>query len=131
MSAFQIKNKNNSAIPINELDKEIAEFWGVECMERAYATSPKLMEQNSRLGRTCNWYDTIGLSIALSPLPNGEIPWKMVIAGILGSSLMVIGMPEEIVDEYTLSIKWYEENFSDHWNLIRYFNSKGYKAFKV
>ncbi len=55
MNAFQIVDKDNNPVPINELDKQAAEFWDVELRSRSYAC-PTI--------NNTNWYDSIGWKIA-------------------------------------------------------------------
>lgn len=54
---FQILNKDNDAININDLDVEAAEFFGIPVDDKEYAAP------NGPYSG-CNWYDTIGWSIA-------------------------------------------------------------------
>ena len=53
---FQIKNKQGIAIPLNTLDKEIAELFGVKCDTKEYISYPSRTDQMPR----SNWFDTLG-----------------------------------------------------------------------
>lgn len=70
MSAFQILNKDGIAIPINELDKEICELWGVPIHPKRYAMEnpreyyPEGNKGNYDYVSQANWFDTIGYMIA-------------------------------------------------------------------
>lgn len=54
---FQFKNKNNTILPINEIDRIACEFWQVEFNTRHYATP------NPSVWGMPNWFDTIGHAI--------------------------------------------------------------------
>ena len=66
---FKILDKDNNAIPINQLDKEIAELWGKECDPKHYAVPRKRdTYPEGRKGQfdyitQSNWFDTIGWRI--------------------------------------------------------------------
>lgn len=71
MSAFQILDKNNNAIPINKLDKEVCELVGNEQDNKYYCTLGKREDYPDGFkgkwefhSRTTNWYDSIGWMIA-------------------------------------------------------------------
>ena len=59
--SFKILNSENQPVPINELDREAAEFWGQPIKDREYAT-PKLEEEIS-FYFVPNWFDKIGHAI--------------------------------------------------------------------
>jgi hypothetical protein len=67
MNAFQILNKEDQAISINELDQEVCELVGVSQDKKYYCRLGKREEFKSELDylwKTSNWYDTIGWMIA-------------------------------------------------------------------
>lgn len=70
MAAFQILDKENNAIGILELDKEVCELWGVPVHPKRYAMEnpreyyPEGIKGEFDFYSQSNWYDTIGWMIA-------------------------------------------------------------------
>lgn len=68
---FQIKNKEGNPIPINDLDKEAAQFWNKSVHPTQYAF-PYTYPENGSFQECIaaswmpanNWYDMIGFNIA-------------------------------------------------------------------
>lgn len=60
--SFQILNSQGVAIPINDLDKEVCEFWGKEYSEKNYANPYIEREDGSTPYLKDNWFDAIGWS---------------------------------------------------------------------
>lgn len=67
MNAFQILDKENQPIEINELDKQVCELVGNEQDKKYYCLLGKREDYESDwayISNTSNWYDTIGWMIA-------------------------------------------------------------------
>jgi hypothetical protein len=67
MNAFQILDKNDEAIPINQLDREVCDIMEKEQDPKWYCTLGRESEYKSRIDYVLhapNWYDTIGWMIA-------------------------------------------------------------------
>ncbi len=165
---FQILNKEDKAISINELDKEAAEFWGQEVDPEHYAspykkvefTNPnnlepcseqyiraKILHDCKETERTIstNWYDIIGFRIAC-PLSNWTSGWNNVIHSLCSESIGQAVLTKDFIipDEF----EWNDEYLSlpqdiqlaifnvlsfmkPYVDLIKYWESKGYKPVKV
>ena len=99
MKQFQILNPAGQAIPIGELDREAAAFWGKPLHEKQYAnptpifTNPKNLEGRElsaamfkhELNQVGNWYDIIGWHI--STQGNECSGWSNVAASMMASQL--------------------------------------------
>lgn len=103
MKKFQILDKDNNPISINELDKEAALFWRKQVNEESYATpyhKTKFENVNNLEGddlkramclhsfeyefKNSNWYDVIGWNIAY--MSNYSSGWHGVATTILDNS---------------------------------------------
>jgi len=114
MNAFQIIDKDNNPIPINELDKQAAAFWDEELHPKQYA-SPK--------GKG-NWFDTLGWHIAQQHSSHfyGRNTWNAV------KLSMFIGLSYDIVEQtnpaaYTQAqINYLKPYYDliDHWASLGY-----------
>ena len=83
MSNFRILNADGKAISISELDKEAAEFWGVEVNPKWYAC-PK----RTNGVETINWFDCIGYKIAnpIHPYKKYSNLWMNIISDIVSEA---------------------------------------------
>lgn len=157
MAGFQILNKDNQAITINELDKEAAEFWGREFDKRMFA-SPKphgyeeMTEIQKIQSTLANWYDTIGWNIAHQG--NYTSGWNNVINSmmserighaVLGDSFAIPEMQHYEIpnsdgtsknvmhfnDDMEVELYWTLQYYKPYLELIRHWEAKGYTPKKV
>lgn len=115
---FQIRNKANEPVTINDLDKEAAAFWGVELDERHYAAPT---------GCT-SWFESIGLYIHMQRPELGEVgevhvEWCNVVGLMMGYTLL-----GQNSDDLKASIDRYWANYI---GLIRHWSNLGYKAYAI
>lgn len=134
---FQIKNKEGEAITIKELDKEAAEFWGKEVHPKWYANPVKPRDGESsidtmRREMSTNWFDCIGYQIH-KPSNEDYQGWDGVKRSLwsLHSSnwynkIMVWSEEEALI--YLAVVK---EHIQPYYELIDYWQSKGYEPYKV
>jgi len=124
MNAFQILDKYNNPVPINQLDKEVCNLIGVESNPKYYCQLGKREDHKTEwdfLCKTSNWYDTIGWMIADT-----------------GRSF------EEILEYYTESFKEFIDQVDEngvtitleyiipyHTKVIHYWMEKGYKTKQI
>ncbi len=117
MNSFQILDKNNNPIAINELDKEACELWNKAVDTKQYAypeVKPEKFESykdsfNFYCGLT-NWFDKIGWKIA-----QGRESWNTI--------------KEEILEPFKEFSKDEIDNYlpvAGYINLINHWESKGY-----
>lgn len=106
--AFQILNREGVAITLNELDREVAEFWGVEVSDNYYA---------SPVGYLIDWKGTIGWTI--SEISKERILWSDVIGILCG----VASTNKVSFDGIMASI----ETYKPYIELCLYWAKKGYK----
>jgi len=69
MNSFQILDKENNPVQLNELDKIAAEFWGKEVQKKSYASPYKKRKDESNFEFSFresagNWFDVLGWAIA-------------------------------------------------------------------
>jgi hypothetical protein len=134
---FQIKDKEGNAIPINELDKEAAEFWGKTPDDKYYANpmpepledatlSEKVRAEGSSMAM--NWFDNIGWNIA-NP-GNYTSGWNNVKVDLWQIQIASCVLKENKVEvlEYVGYHYDYIELFLD---LIDHWAEKGYTPHKV
>lgn len=139
---FQIKNAEGEALTMGALDKEAADFWGVEVHPKYYA-SPN---------QGLNWFDTIGYAITDSDNyrtsytnfgdPYKEIAWvevanRMTLCNVSdllvkgkrvdGKYKMQVVTPEEVVK----TAKLLSEMFKPFFDLMKYWEDKGYTPHRV
>lgn len=158
--SFQILNKEGNAIPINELDKEAAEFWGKQVHLEQYASpfkpEPGMSEMDIlRADMTSNWFDVVGRAIhqqgfALSGWANvvhtmiaEHISSKFIDSskGYEDRPVLVPEFVEEITDDASkvyhlpdkIEIKIWGilAYYRPHINLINHWQSKGYTPLQV
>jgi len=111
--SFQILDKDNNAVAINELDKQAAEFWGKEVDKESYASPAKRKEGESTvqfLRREINWFDTIGYQIH-SPNCTYTTGWDNVKASLW--SIQSTGMYKDLFNE-----KQYEDEDGKSWTSL-------------
>lgn len=133
MNSFQILDKENNPISINQLDKEAAEFWDVEIQSKSYACPPNdFPEGTSEFYSNPNWYDTIGWQIAYQG--NYTSGWNNVATAMFNCNLegFMINHKNkeqvEILNNETLyaklqaTIKFYEPYIAliNHWQSLGY-----------
>jgi hypothetical protein len=114
---FQIRNKQNCAVNLNELDKIAAEFFGVEYDNDSWA-KPK--------GVGIDWYNVVGYDIA--SLKDNEavrqgntmVEWRDVIGKIAATAAICA----ESMDDFNKSFNAYKPFIE----LIYKFISLGYTA---
>jgi hypothetical protein len=114
---FQIRNKQNCAVNLNELDKIAAEFFGVEYDNDSWA-KPK--------GVGIDWYNVVGYDIA--SLKDNEavrqgntmVEWRDVIGKIAATAAICT----ESMDDFNESFNAYKPFIE----LIYKFISLGYTA---
>lgn len=115
---FQIVNKDNQAIAINELDNEACLFWQFECDAKWYA-SPK--------DQWGNWFDMIGYKIHNPIDPNYTTGWDNVKHNMLlvsvGSFYKYVGNEEEM-NKNMAGVHAY---LKPYFELIDHWQSKGYQ----
>lgn len=117
---FQIRNAEGIAIPINELDKEAAAFWGHPVWDKNYITP-------SGSWNSTNWFDSIGWNIhAQGHYTKG---WNNVKCSMMSVHTAEFGMLTEEeqlqrVVSNNLYLKPYME-LIDHWA------AKGYTPHKT
>jgi hypothetical protein len=113
---FQIRDNNNKAISLKELDKEAAEFWKVPLDEKWYATPSGAIQD-------LNWFDFIGFEIhkKSSCYTHG---WSNVKCGLVKNTLETFALLpfENWKDKIDKKIAFLKPYF----DLIDYWESKGY-----
>jgi hypothetical protein len=125
---FQINDKDGAGVPISQLDREAAAFWGVEIEARSYA-SP------THFGMS--WYDIIGFYI--SRQGNYTSGWRNVAVSIF--SCLLEGLPVNMqeketvailpINEVMMSIEKKIDAMQPYIELINHWQSMGYQPVKV
>ncbi len=110
---FQILNNQGEPIPIKELDKEAAAFWGQTVDEKYYA-EPKG-------GFFMNWFDHIGREIS-DKSSNWTTGWDNVKCGLMSNSLVSIALEEDKHKKLDSVIDFNKPYFEliDHWSSLGY-----------
>jgi hypothetical protein len=126
MNGFQILDENKQPISMNEIDKMVCDFWGVELDEKSYASPSK-----EYIGS--NWFDIVGWSISQNDCEEG---WDSVInemcVNCIGSSVLEMNKNLEIIgflneQKYLKSIKDSLLFFTPYVKLILLFKEKGFQ----
>lgn len=89
--SFQILNKDGEPIPLNDLDREAAAFWGKEYDKKSYADpSPPRKEGENEIDyyrrSRGNWFDVIGFNI------HSQYGWCSGWANIVANMLSAMHM---------------------------------------
>lgn len=121
--SFQILDKDNNPISINELDRQAAEFWNKEVKKECYAfpqIKPKKFESYKEAfsfwSSVTNWYDNIGWYIH-----EGYTNWKDLYNKLLEP------YKEGLENgDYTIEEILNYPGIGGYLNLIKYWESKGY-----
>lgn len=135
--SFKIKNSEGIAIPINELDKEAAEFWHKEIKQKEYANpTPVFNNPNKLEGRdlaiaelqyirheSMNWFDLIGYHIH-SPRVTCESGWNNTKCSIL--SVHIESLALHTIEEQLIILKAVNEYVKPYFDLIDHWSNKGY-----
>lgn len=117
--SFQILDKEGQAIGLNELDKQVAQFWHPDDP----STDPKYYQCPK--GSGANWFDTIGYQIH-NPVTNYTSGWDNVKCSIwtiqLRAEYKHWNMPETLSANIADNIKWLTPFFEliDHWESLGY-----------
>jgi len=115
MNAFQILDKENNPISINELDQQAAEFWNVEIHPKWYASPSET---------SGNWYDNIGWYIANQG--HCTSGWNNVKVSMITSSMESaanrILKGEQTDASIQVIMEWYKPYYDliDHWEALGY-----------
>lgn len=161
MNSFQILNKDNQPLTMNELDKSAAEFWGVEVDEKWYANPYKRqvppeglegselfkfeMEEEMRCASMPNWYDKIGWNIANQGRATTVDSWNNVVATLtsIHSTSIILNtdytLPKIDVTPYGTfmpndlinRLVVLVNHLTPYINLIRHWESLGYKPKQI
>ena len=119
MNAFKILDKDNNPIPINELDRQAAEFWDKELHPKQYA-SPE--------GKA-NWFDTLGWHIAQQNSSHfyGRNTWNTI------KLSMFIGLSYDIVEHTNPAVYTQAQiNYlKPYYDLIDHWASLGYQPKQI
>lgn len=105
---FQILDSNKNAITIGNLDREAADFFGVEFDDKLYAC-PKGK-------RGLDWFNWIGYSIARQP-KKGNREWREII-GDMTSTCAICKDKDEFFKDF--------ENLRELIELCFHWKAKGY-----
>lgn len=131
---FQIHNKDDQAINLNELDKEAAEFWGKTLDKASYAYPTKGPDH------TGNWFDVIGYQIH-NPETNYTSGWNNIKASLW--SVQSTSMYDKLFDEkkyvdndkeftsLDIALMVTKEFLKPYFDLIDHWESKGYKPVQI
>jgi hypothetical protein len=123
MNSFQILDKDNNAISINELDKEVCEIVGNEVDEECYCVLGRREDYESTwdfISKASNWYDTIGRMIA-----EGK-SFQDILSYYADTMKKFIGKTEEDGTVITLEII-----YPYHTKLLNSWINKGYTAKQI
>lgn len=145
MNSFQILNKDNKAIKINDLDLEASIFWNVPIHPKQYANP--MYHPNS------NWFDVIGWNIAnqghecsgwanvVSTMMATSIGMKLIDTseGYKDRAVLIKGFEPikdndnilKLPDEVELDIYGILTFYKPFIELINHWQSKGYKAKQI
>lgn len=111
MNSFQILDKNNHPISLDELDKEAANFFGVEVKDDTYASPNNIL--------CFDWFNWIGSAIANLEGDRLHAEWSEVV----GYLCRVQAIRMHTVDELIADIN----KIRPHIELCIYWREKGYK----
>lgn len=128
MAAFQILNKDKEAMIINQIDEEVAQFWGKEVHKKNYCnpsqrvfTNPEGLEsiKDDMIG---NWFDQICWYITSC---KEEITWENVLKNMLEPKLHYLfkGNGDNIECTITYSIDKKDFDNASNEQLIEILNS--------
>jgi hypothetical protein len=126
---FQVLDKTGNAIAINELDRQAAEFWGVEVHKKRYACPKGYGE------RMTNWFDIVGF--AITQQGNYTRGWKNVALYLLESlSERIIDFDKKGIkfiemDSYTKKVESILEFYKPFFELMTYWDECGYTPKKL
>jgi len=120
-NSFQITNSVDHPIPLHELDREAAAFWGKQVHETSYAT-PTVSELGA------NWFDTIGAAIA-TPNSHYTTGWSNVKCTLW--AVQVIGLGYESEDDQIRHVKDAQYYLKPYFALIDHWAKKGYKPVQI
>lgn len=107
---FQILNSDNQPLTMEQLDKEVAEFWGVKYNDDEYARP----FDNAPIGT--DWFNFVGYAIIR--IKQNRIEWSDVI----GELCKIAAIAESSFDGVLDSILTYKPYIE----LCLYWKSKGY-----
>lgn len=134
--SFEIHNPQDEAINLSELDKEAAAFWGKEAHPSNYAAPLGSNKDDASVDEILkamrgNWYDIIGWNIHHQS-SNWTSGWNNIKASMW--SVVSTSMYEYIFledDTLTLHIEGAKAYLKPYFQLIDYWESKGYKPVQV
>ena len=128
---FQILNAEGVAIPINKIDREVAEFWGNKCLDNEYAKPlsrdkfPEGIKGSLEYYQQTNWFDKIGWLIK-----DEWCTWKSLKGDIIACQKDLIA--ESLFnDDFMELVKLFRELYKPWFDLIDHFKSKGYTPKQV
>jgi len=116
---FQILDSNGNAMTMNDIDKEVCNFWNVPFDEKHYAVPnkreeyPEGIEGSLKYAQQLNWYDSIGWRIHYHRCND----WQCVRNAFLRDY-------EKIMTQYNLTI---EQIIPKEIALLEYFEKRNYQ----
>lgn len=119
--SFQILASDDTPIPVNDLDKEAAEFWNTPLDGKWYASPNKGLT-------SVNWFDSIGWNIH-HPTVTWTSGWNNVKCSMMAVQTAEYGMlPLEKQQEKLVYANAYLKPYFD---LIDHWASKGYIPVRI
>lgn len=120
MNAFQILDKDNNPIPINELDKQAAEFWNVTFDAKWYASPTEM---------GTNWYDSIGFNIAYPGKFTGG--WDGVKIELITTNLQFAALNLIHKKPTATTIVSIIDHYKPYFDLIDHWANQGYQPKQI
>jgi len=119
--SFVIKNSDNKAITLHNLDKEIAMLLDKEVHSKYYVN----------LDGLGNWFDVIGLNIHMFPTSNKPIKWHLVVAELMNTWNVDLVTKDHKRSAYSWTIdRWFEATPQTR-KVLAYFIDQGYTAHSI